>query len=154
MIWTDCLGVKDHKPAAVAATEAKQPQETPRGSEDEPAQWTASGRSAARSRERNRNLPSSSTTPSPTRNSPASFALTGPGEYQQGRQLSSRRGIYRIQPRFRRPGGTCNRRLRICAVPNLPWKFDFADGEVPVTWIVCCYRQRSRRVDGEKVMVK
>ena len=34
-------------------------------------------------------------------------------------------------------------------VPDLPWKFDFADGQVPVTWIGARYRHIVRDVDGE-----
>lgn len=43
-------------------------------------------------------------------------------------------------------------KLRI--VPPLPWKFDFNEGEVPVTWIGCRNRHQLRELDGEKVMVK
>ncbi len=37
---------------------------------------------------------------------------------------------------------------------RLPWKFDFSDGEVPVTWVGARYRNIVREVDGNKVMVK
>ena len=39
-------------------------------------------------------------------------------------------------------------------VPELPWKFDFADGQVPITWVGARYRHVIRDVDGNKVMVK
>ena len=39
-------------------------------------------------------------------------------------------------------------------MPPLPWKFDFSDGQVPVTWIGARYRHQVRDVDGNKVMVK
>jgi hypothetical protein len=43
---------------------------------------------------------------------------------------------------------------RVRVVPELPWNFDFADGQVPVTWIGARYRHVIREVNGEKVMVK
>lgn len=43
-------------------------------------------------------------------------------------------------------------RLRI--VPGLPWKFDFADSKVPITWIGAAYRHQPRELEGEKVLVK
>lgn len=36
-------------------------------------------------------------------------------------------------------------RLRV--VPPLPWKFDFSDGQVPITWVGCRYRHVA--VDGD-----
>lgn len=43
---------------------------------------------------------------------------------------------------------------RVRIVPDLPWKFDFNDGEIPVTWVGARYRHVVRDVDGEKVAVK
>jgi hypothetical protein len=43
---------------------------------------------------------------------------------------------------------------RVRVVPPLPWKFDFSDGQVPVTWVGARYRNVVRDVDGNKVMVK
>jgi hypothetical protein len=43
---------------------------------------------------------------------------------------------------------------RIRVVPPLPWKFDFSDGEVPITWIGARYRHQVRDLDGNQVMVK
>ena len=39
-------------------------------------------------------------------------------------------------------------------IPPLPWKFDFADKQVPVTWIGARYRHEARDVDGEPMIVK
>jgi outer membrane protein assembly factor BamB len=50
--------------------------------------------------------------------------------------------------------GETTGRSRIRVVPNLPWKFDFASGDVPVTWVGARYRNIVRQVDGEPVMVK
>ncbi len=43
-------------------------------------------------------------------------------------------------------------RFRI--VPPLPWKFDFSEGEVPITWVGARYRHVARKLDGNDVMVK
>lgn len=43
---------------------------------------------------------------------------------------------------------------RIRVVPPLPWKFDFADGAVPITWVGAAYRHVPRTVDGEPMIVK
>ncbi len=49
-------------------------------------------------------------------------------------------------------GWTAQARVRI--VPALPWKFDFADQQVPVTWIGARYRHEPRSVEGEAMIVK
>ena len=47
---------------------------------------------------------------------------------------------------------TATARVRI--VPPLPWKFDFSDGEVPITWIGARHRHVIRDIGGNKVMAK
>ncbi len=39
-------------------------------------------------------------------------------------------------------------------LPPLPWKFDFSDGKVPVTWIGANYRHQPKEIDGEAMLVK
>lgn len=39
-------------------------------------------------------------------------------------------------------------------VPDLPWSFDFADKEIPITWVGARYRHVIREVDGNPMMVK
>ncbi len=43
---------------------------------------------------------------------------------------------------------------RIRIIPPLPWKFDFTDGNVPITWIGARYRHEPRKVEGEPMIVK
>jgi hypothetical protein len=50
--------------------------------------------------------------------------------------------------------GDVEGRARVRVVGELPWKFDFASGEIPVTWVGARYRHVIRDVDGRKVMVK
>jgi hypothetical protein len=43
---------------------------------------------------------------------------------------------------------------RVRIVPPLPWKFDFNDGQVPITWVGARYRHVVREINGEKLLVK
>jgi outer membrane protein assembly factor BamB len=47
---------------------------------------------------------------------------------------------------------TSTARARV--LPPLPWKFDFQDKKVPVTWIGAAYRHQPKEVDGDSVLVK
>jgi outer membrane protein assembly factor BamB len=88
------------------------------------------------------------------KSSAATFTLAGPGEID-----SSGKYVAASEPRHTATivtakVGDLAGQARIRVVPPLPWKFDFSDGEVPVTWIGARYRHQVRDVDGEKVMVK
>lgn len=50
--------------------------------------------------------------------------------------------------------GELTSKARARVVPALPWKFDFNDKKVPVTWIGANYRHQPKEVDGEQVLVK
>ncbi|MCA9201041.1 MAG: PQQ-like beta-propeller repeat protein, partial [Planctomycetales bacterium] len=39
-------------------------------------------------------------------------------------------------------------------IPPLPWKFDFNDKKVPITWNGASYRHQPKDLDGEPVLVK
>ncbi|WP_231742339.1 PQQ-binding-like beta-propeller repeat protein [Stieleria varia] len=43
---------------------------------------------------------------------------------------------------------------RVRIIPSLPWSFDFANGEVPITWIGARYRHEARSEIKEPVIVK
>jgi outer membrane protein assembly factor BamB len=47
---------------------------------------------------------------------------------------------------------TTTARVRI--IPALPWKFDFADKKVPITWIGAANRHQPRDLDGESLLAK
>jgi outer membrane protein assembly factor BamB len=151
-----CIGAKDHKPAGAATSGDPKPQEKPRGSDDVPAlvqvvpaevllkPGTQQKFTVRLYNDRGQFL----------RNSPASFALTGPGEInKEGNYLAASEAAHTATI-LNAKVGELQARARIRVVPDLPWKFDFADGEVPVTWIGARYRHVVRDVDGEKVMVK
>lgn len=43
---------------------------------------------------------------------------------------------------------------RARVIPPLPWKFDFSDKAVPVTWIGAAYRHQPKELEGESMLVK
>ncbi len=43
---------------------------------------------------------------------------------------------------------------RVRVIPDLPWKWDFSDKAVPVTWIGAAYRNQPKEIDGEPMLVK
>ncbi len=50
--------------------------------------------------------------------------------------------------------GAITQQARLRVIPALPWKFDFASNEVPVTWIGARYRHEARKIDGNPAIVK
>jgi outer membrane protein assembly factor BamB len=50
--------------------------------------------------------------------------------------------------------GELTGQARVRVVPNLPWNFDFADKQVPITWIGARHRNIVREVEGRPLMVK
>ncbi|MFO0180018.1 MAG: serine/threonine protein kinase, partial [Planctomyces sp.] len=45
-------------------------------------------------------------------------------------------------------------KARLRVIPQLPWKFDFADEKVPPVWIGADYRHKPAPLDGQKGLVK
>ena len=50
--------------------------------------------------------------------------------------------------------GELSATARSRVIPQLPWKFDFADDQVPPVWIGANYRHKPAPLDGEKGLVK
>ncbi len=50
--------------------------------------------------------------------------------------------------------GDATSRARARIIPPPPWKFDFNDKAVPITWIGANYRHQPKEFDGESVLVK
>lgn len=149
-----CLGKPDTKPQATARPDL--PEETPAGANDPPTlvqvvphevllrpgekqTFTARLYNA-----RGQFL----------RTSPAKFALDGPGEIDTAGNYSAASGTAHTATYLTAKVGDLKGTARIRVVPPLPWKFDFSDGEVPVTWIGARYRHQIRDFDGNKAMVK
>jgi outer membrane protein assembly factor BamB len=84
----------------------------------------------------------------------AKFEIEGGGEVNN-------KLIYTAQPDPKQAGVTITAKLgelaakvRVRVVPKLPWKFDFSDQKVPVTWIGADYRHKPFMLEKEAVLVK
>ena len=85
---------------------------------------------------------------------PAAFTVSGGGEIDKtGRftpAASADHAATIVTARVGEVQGTARARI----VPALPWKFDFSDRQVPITWIGARYRHNATDLDGEPVIVK
>ncbi len=91
---------------------------------------------------------------------PATFEVVGPatlasinaqGEFQAGDiQSEAPHQAVTVEASVGGVAGVARVRL----VPPLPWKFDFSDHKVPVTWIGAPFRYVPGEVDGEPVLTK
>jgi outer membrane protein assembly factor BamB len=85
---------------------------------------------------------------------PAKFSVSGLGKIDNTGSFTAADGSTHSAATVTAKVGELEGQARIRIVPPLPWKFDFNDGQVPVTWIGARYRHVPREVDGEKVIVK
>jgi outer membrane protein assembly factor BamB len=84
----------------------------------------------------------------------AKFVLSGPGEMADDGTFTAASAPAHTATILRATFGPLEGMSRIRVVPDLPWKFDFEDREVPVTWVGARYRNIVRDLDGNRVMVK
>jgi outer membrane protein assembly factor BamB len=84
----------------------------------------------------------------------AEFSLAGPGEISADGTFRAASAPAHTATIVTAKVGDVEGRSRIRVVPELPWKFDFVSGDIPLTWIGARYRHVVRDVDGRKVMVK
>jgi outer membrane protein assembly factor BamB len=149
-----CLGKADAKPAATPRPDP--PKEAPRGNDDQPAQVQVvpaevllkpgvQQKFSVRMYNARGQLLS---------NGQANFTLTGPGEIAKDGTFLAASVPAHSATILTAKVGDLQAQARIRVVPELPWKFDFSDGEVPITWVGARYRHVIRDVDGNKVMVK
>jgi len=149
-----CLAKKDHKPATEPRPEA--PQEIPAAEDTKPAQLQLvpvevllkpGERQVYQARlynARGRYL----------RTVPAKLKLDGPGSVDaEGAFVAPTDGSHSATLLTAEAEGVTGT-ARVRTVPPLPWKFDFTDGKVPVTWIGANYRHKAGELDGEPVLIK
>jgi hypothetical protein len=86
--------------------------------------------------------------------SPAEFSLEGGGaiDAASGKFTADAEG--HCAAKVTAKVGDLDGTARVRVVPDLPWQFDFSNGEVPVTWVGARYRHQVREVDGNQMMVK
>ncbi|NIL95833.1 MAG: PQQ-binding-like beta-propeller repeat protein [Planctomycetales bacterium] len=84
----------------------------------------------------------------------AEFSLEGPGEIAADGTYTAPAGAQHGAAIVSAQVGKLTHTARVRVVPDFPWRFDFEDGQVPVTWVGARYRHQNRQLDGGRVMVK
>jgi hypothetical protein len=149
-----CLGDASAKPAIGPRPEL--PKETPIGEDAEPAQvQVIPAESLLKPGQKQKfTVKLFNERGQLLKSSPASFTLAGPGEIGKDGTYVAASDPAHTATILKAKVGDVEGQARIRVVPNLPWKFDFESGEVPVPWVGARYRSIVRDVKGNKVMVK
>ncbi|HEX3871300.1 MAG TPA: PQQ-binding-like beta-propeller repeat protein [Pirellulales bacterium] len=84
----------------------------------------------------------------------AKFTVTGPGQIADDGTYTADSAAQPSAVAVKAEVGSLNGTARLRVVPPLPWKVDFSDKEIPVTWIGMRYRHQIREIDGNPMMVK
>jgi outer membrane protein assembly factor BamB len=149
-----CLGKPDTKPQATARPEA--PAEVPVGADDPetllqvvPAEVLLKPGAEQQFTVRLYNARGQL-----LRNDRATFTVEGPGEISADGVYHAASAPAHTATIVTAKVGDIQGRARVRVVPELPWKFDFRGGEIPITWVGARYRHIIRNVDGRNVMVK
>jgi outer membrane protein assembly factor BamB len=149
-----CLGKPDVKPAAVPRPAP--PTETPAANDDQPAivQVVPAEVLLKPGQHQKFTVRLFNERGQFLKISPASFTLTGPGEIDKEGSFLPASAPAHTATILTAKVGDLQTQARIRVVPDLPWKFDFSDGQVPVTWVGARYRNIVRDVGGNKTLVK
>lgn len=84
----------------------------------------------------------------------AEFSVDGPGEISADGTYTAPSGDEHIAVSITAKAGDLTSTARARIIPPLPWKFDFSDKTVPITWIGAAYRHQPKELDGEPMLVK
>jgi hypothetical protein len=84
----------------------------------------------------------------------ADYSAAGTGSIEGTGLFTAPTGVVHTAAVVTAKVGSLTGTARFRTVPPLPWKFDFASGEVPITWVGARYRHIVRKLDGRDVMVK
>ncbi len=82
----------------------------------------------------------------------AEFSIEGPGEIDANGRYTAPTGSVHASVNVNVKVGDLEGGARIRVVPELPWSFDFSDGQVPVTWVGARYRNVSLDFDFLKAL--
>lgn len=81
------------------------------------------------------------------------YEVTGPASVSDGvLTINADAGHVAVSVKVSAGDAVGTARYRV--VPALPWSFDFADHQVPITWIGARYRHEARDVGGKPAIVK
>lgn len=81
------------------------------------------------------------------------YEVTGPASIHDG-LLTVDKDADHVAVSVKVSAGDATGTARYRVVPQLPWSFDFADHQVPITWIGARYRHEARDVNGKPAIVK
>ena len=84
----------------------------------------------------------------------AKFTIDGPGNIDDAGTFTTAAPAAHSGAIVRAKVGELTATARIRVVPDLPWKFDFQDNEIPLPWVGARYRHVTRKVGDDIVMVK
>ncbi|HVJ81109.1 MAG TPA: PQQ-binding-like beta-propeller repeat protein, partial [Planctomycetia bacterium] len=84
---------------------------------------------------------------------PAVFSVKGNGAAESNGQFTAGAKPHSAAMVTATVGGL-KAEARVRVIPDLPWSFDFADGEIPVTWVGMRYRHVIRKNGDDPFMVK
>jgi len=84
----------------------------------------------------------------------AEFSVEGGGEIAANGQYTAPADAAHQAVKITAKSGDLTSVARVRVIPPLPWKFEFADKAVPVTWIGAAYRHQPKEIDGEAMLVK
>jgi outer membrane protein assembly factor BamB len=79
----------------------------------------------------------------------AEFSVEGGGEIAANGQYTAPADAAHQAVKITAKSGDLTSVARVRVIPPLPWKFDFADKAVPVTWIGAAYRHQPKEIDGK-----
>jgi outer membrane protein assembly factor BamB len=150
-----CLGTKDHKPSAEKSPEP--PKESPASSDPvvahvqvAPAELLVQPGQKQQFTVRVYNSRGQLL----GTKAPAMFAVDDHGEIDSQGNFTAESSARHVSATVSATVGGQSGFARVRIVPKLPWKFDFNDGQIPITWVGARYRHQPREVDGEKLIVK
>ncbi len=84
----------------------------------------------------------------------AEFSVAGGGEIAANGTYTAPTGDAHTAVMITAKAGELSSVARARIIPPLPWKFDFSDKAVPLTWIGAAYRHQPKELDGEPMLVK
>ncbi len=85
---------------------------------------------------------------------PATFEVKGGGAVDSSGKLTTADAKPHSALFVTAKVGELTGQARVRVVPDLPWNFNFADQQVPITWIGARHRNIVREVEGKPLMVK
>lgn len=151
-----CIGSADHKPAG--SEPPAPPSETPAQEEQKPAHVQVVPAEVLLRPGQSQDFEVRSFNARGQRlasdKAQAKFSIDGPGTIDEGGTFTAAASAAHTGSILRVKVGDLAGMARIRVVPDLPWKFDFENNQIPMPWVGARYRHITRKVGDNTVMVK